>query len=178
MIGVVTVAVVTAGIATVTVATGVLTVTVAGTVTDTAGRETVGTGSVERDVGVAPEVAGSAADEMTDGGDAAPPGPCVDAGVAADLSGRRKLRGAASSMGVPRGVRPAASAGPPAGTANAAACTGVPIGATSRAATIPVVARPAATTSAAEPFTTVTCGMPARLSQRHDPRPAAATPSA
>ena len=91
VIGVVTVAAV--GVVTVTVAIGVLTVTVAATVaggggTDSAGRATVGTGSVEGDR----DGATAAVAERRDAAVAARLELCVEAGTALTLEARSLLR--------------------------------------------------------------------------------------
>jgi hypothetical protein len=78
-IGVVTVAVVLVGRVTVTAVTGVLTVTLVATVgIGSAGRETVGTRSVEGNV----EAVASALDEAAEAEVVSPPEACVDAPTA------------------------------------------------------------------------------------------------
>ena len=178
--GVVTVAVLLVGVVTVTTVTGVLTVTFAATVTGdvvvgSRGRETVGSRSFWGEGDETTLVV----DKRTDARVAAPAEPCLDAGTVLALESpvvlkRRRVK---SGMGRPPRVRSDSSAGRPERVADAAV-TSVPIGATIRAVTTPVVARPAATTTAAVLFATATCGIPARRSQRHSPMPPTVTPSA
>jgi hypothetical protein len=174
-IGVVTATVVLAGVLTVAVATGVLTATVtAGVEIGSVGTETAGAGGVER-VSVATV---SALDAGTDVGPAAasPPDAGVDERIVLTLDPRIVSSGrcADSCAAAPRGVRTGTTAGGPelvgAGAAAAA-------GAITRAATTPVVASPAVITTAAVPFATAICGIPARFSQRHKPMPPAVRPS-
>lgn len=184
-IGVLTVAVVLGGVATVTVAIGVLTVTVAATVTGevgmrSVGRETVGTRSFSGngDRASTSVVDETDVDERTAAGGAPPPELCVDTGASLTAAPRPVLtrRGAERLASAAPGVRLAPTAGLPKRIA-AAAVPALPTGATTRAATIPVVARPAAATTAAPPFTTAACGRPAFLTQRHNPTPPVVTPS-
>ena len=165
--GVVTVAVVARGIVTVAAVTGVETVTVAPTVgtdsvgsdTGSLGSETVGTRSA---VGDSDGVVASAVGE-------------AEPALAVEPSAVLRRRRTESWARVPRGVRPAPCAGLPGCVARAAIASD-PIGATTCAVTIPAVARPAATTTAAAPFTAATCGTAVRFNHRDSPRPAAVTP--